>query len=190
MRTESKVNLIYEEMDGHSIMYKNFHKVLLSQASIEDIMDSSVSQSLVVAAILRFLFVHLDQKKYWIATNEPGFHLSKGNNLSADIAIMDRTIAKPDPKQFNYQTDPPTVVFEVDIKADMSDFPTPLDYYRRKADKFRQFSVGKVIWVNTDTETIMFDAELNPIPWNTPIRIGTQPELVMNVGELVRAYCQ
>lgn len=49
--------LMYEEIDGTPIPYKHFHKVLLSQATTEDITGSSQSQFVVISAILRFYTV-------------------------------------------------------------------------------------------------------------------------------------
>jgi hypothetical protein len=190
MQTIVKESLVYEEIDGHPIMYKNFHKVLLSQSTLEEIMGSSLSQSVVVTAILQFLLTHLDKKRYWIATNEAGLHLSHGNNLSADIAIIDRSKVKPDYKNFSYLDIAPTAVFEVDIKADMSDFASPHDYYRLKASKLLDFGVDTVVWVNTQSETVMFNADLKAVSWNTPISLESIPGFVINIGEVVREFCE
>ncbi len=82
-----------------------------------------------------FYTEHSKRSEYWIATNEAGLHLSHGNNLSADIAIFDRSILTPNHRDFQYITVPPKVVIEVDIRADLSDFASPLDYYRKKSKK-------------------------------------------------------
>jgi Uma2 family endonuclease len=178
--------LVYEEMDGVPIPYKNFHKVLLSTATPEEIVGSSVSQTIVVTAILRYLFRHLNEKKYWLATNEAGFHLSRGNNLSADIALFDRSTSPMDPKNFNYATFPPLVVIEVDIRADLSEFASPTDYYRKKSRKLKEFGVSRVMWVNTGSETVMFDEQLTTHPWDDAFPLT--PDLSLSIGRCVRDY--
>jgi Uma2 family endonuclease len=178
--------LVYEEMDGVPIPYKNFHKVLLSTATPEEIVGSSVSQTIVVTAILRYLFRHLNEKKYWLATNEAGFHLSRGNNLSADIALFDRSTSPMDPKNFNYATFPPLVVIEVDIRADLSEFASPTDYYRKKSRKLKEFGVAQVVWVNTGSETVMFDDQLTAHPWDDAFPLT--PDLSLSIGCCVQDY--
>jgi Uma2 family endonuclease len=189
MKTLTHDALVYEEMDGHPVMYKNFHKVLLSQANIEDIMGSSQSQSIVVSAIFQHLFSLLNRKTHWLLTNEAGLHLGQGNNLAADLAIFDRARVVPDIKNSQYVEVAPLIVIEVDIKADMSDFPTPHDYYRKKARKLREFGVHKVIWVNTQSETVMFDDELTSYPWTKPIDLSSIiPGLILSISEAIRAF--
>ncbi len=114
--------LIYEEMDGNLVYYKNYHKVLLSQATIEEMIGSSVSQSMVVSLILRFLYKQLPEDKFFVLTNELGLHLKKGDNLSADIAILDAKDSHLNISAEHYLPVPPKVVIEVDLKADVSDF--------------------------------------------------------------------
>jgi len=131
--------LVYEEMDGRPVYYKNYHKVLLSQSAFEDIRGSSESQFVVIAAILKFLYRAVDDASYWIATNEAGLHISPGNNPAADIAIFNRSTAPPRVRNFKHQNLPPEVVIEVDIKADTSAFSTPVEYYRQKKPEAARF---------------------------------------------------
>ncbi len=56
MKVKTPETLVHEEMDAMPIHYKNFHKVLLSQATPEDIIGSSHSQSFVISVILEFLY--------------------------------------------------------------------------------------------------------------------------------------
>ena len=178
--------LLYEEIDGKAIPYKNYYKVLLNQAKIEDIMGSSEAQFIVVSAILKFLYTHINDKKYWIATNEAGIHLKHGTNLSADIAIFDRGRVLPNLESVNYIAHPPKVIIEVDIKADLSDFASPLDYYRIKSKKLLDFGVEQVIWISTSTQMVMFNESLSPQSWNIPFTIID--ELQIYIGELVENF--
>ena len=56
--------LVYEEMDRRPIFYKGYQRVLVSQLSLEDIMGSSTSQSLIIFLILRQLYRFLDASAY------------------------------------------------------------------------------------------------------------------------------
>ncbi len=180
--------LVYEEMDGKPIYFKNYHQVLLAGVSPSAIMGSSESQFVVISAILKYLYRQLDEQLYWIATNEAGLHLTKGDNSAADIAIFNRKTAPPRAKNFKYQHLPPQVIIEVDIKADTSDFTTPLEYYRRKSQKLLNFGVQKIVWVNTEAETVMFNDELAPISWDVPIEL--LPGFSLTVGPLIRDFVQ
>jgi Uma2 family endonuclease len=186
MKVNKPEILIYEEMDGTPIYYKNYYKVLLDQASPEDIMGSSHSQAFVISVILEFLYRTLKRSEYWIATNEARLHASHGNNLPADIAIFDRNKLIPNHRDFNYITVAPKIVIEVDISADLSDFASPLDYYRKKSKKLMDFGVELVLWVDTMTETIMLNDELTSYSWHTPVPLMEGVEI--NVGELVKEF--
>ncbi len=175
--------LVYEEMDGKPVYYKNYHKVLLSQAAFGDVMGSGESQFVVISAILRELYCAVDDAGYWIATNEAGLHISPGNNLVADVAIFNRQTAPPRVRNFKYQDLPPEVVIEVDTKADTSEFNTPVEYYRQKSRKLRDFGVGKVVWVNTEARSVMFNEDLAPVSWDTPFEV--LPGLTLAIGPLV-----
>jgi Uma2 family endonuclease len=178
--------LVYEEMDGKPVYYKNYHKVILSQATFEDVMGSSESQFVVISAILKELYRTVDDAHYWVATNEAELHISPGNNLAADIAIFNRQTAPPRVRNFKYQNLPPDVVIEVDIKAHTSEFSTPVEYYRQKSRRLRDFGVGKVVWVNTEARSVMFNEDLALVSWDTPFEV--LPGLTLAIGPLVRKF--
>jgi hypothetical protein len=183
---EADKRLVYEEIDGRPIFYKGHQRILVSQLNPEDIRGSSVSQSLVISLILRHLYRFLDASVYEILTNELGLHLSKGNNLSADIAIYNKQLHPLDVYSGTYASTPPHVVIEVDLKADVNDFASPVDYYLTKTRKLLTFGVEKVIWVSTQTHTIMAAGtgeDLKPQDWHTPITI--LPSLTLSIGALV-----
>jgi Uma2 family endonuclease len=179
--------LVFEEMDGKPILYKGYHRALMGEFTAESIMGSSISQSFVVSVILEFLYSSIDKKKYQILTSELGLHLGKGDNLSADIAIYDKQKQVLDLHSEKYASVPPKVVIEVDLKADVSDFASPLDYYLLKTSKLLGFGVEKVIWVSTQSQTVMVAGageEMKPQPWDTTIQL--LPQLSLSIGELVK----
>jgi Uma2 family endonuclease len=186
MKTIDESSLIYEQIDGNPVYYKGYQNALYNIVTIEEIMGSSVSQSMVISILLNFLYKSLDEEKYVILTNELGLHLEKGTNLAADIAIVD--VASPQLRVDNlqYLSKAPEVVIEVDLKADMSSFASPIDYYLQKTRKLLDFGVRKVIWVNTVSKTIMVDNELKPLPWDTSVEI--LPDIFLSVGNLVEDF--
>jgi Uma2 family endonuclease len=144
--------LISEMMDGFPIYYKDYKKVLNKQATLEDIMGSSRIQSFIISLIEDFLKENF-KKKYWILSNELGMHLKHKNNLSADIAMFDKTEF---PSAFfmhdTYSDKAPNVIIEVDSNANVEDLP--FDYFSKKTDKLTLWGVQEVIWVFTKSRKI------------------------------------
>jgi Uma2 family endonuclease len=186
MKTIHESSLVYEQIDGRPVYYKGYQNALYNIVTIEEIMGSSVSQSMVISILLNFLYKSLDEDKYLVLTNELGLHLEKGTNLAADIAIVDLIAPELTVDNLQYLSKAPRVVIEVDLKADMSSFASPIDYYLQKTRKLLDFGVQKVIWVNTVSKTIMVDNELKPLPWDTTIEI--MPAISLSVGNLVEDF--
>jgi Uma2 family endonuclease len=142
-------HLVYEEWDGVPILYKGIHEYALQNYNLNQLeMGSSIFQSLIIGYILKVLFrSNLDDKKYAIVTNEPGLHLGYRNNLSNDIAIIERNkiINK---RSIKYANVPPKVAIEVDVRADYEqEFESFNDYINQKTQKLLDFGVEKVIWI-------------------------------------------
>ena len=100
-----------------------------------------------------FIGNNIDRKKYWIVSNEAGLHIDQGNNLSLDIAIFDKSHTVID---INYIRSSPSIVVEVDIKADLDKAPFPNEefYIIEKSKKLLAFGTSKVIWVTTYSKKI------------------------------------
>ena len=159
--------LVYEEINDHPIFYKNYKSVLHKVETLENILARNILQSWIIKIILKFLYAKLSEEQYEVFTNEVGLHISKGNNLSNDIAIFSTASLKQiDPKSENYFDIPPKVVIEVDIKADLDSFTSPMDYYYEKTKKMLDFGVEKVIWI-TSKSGIVTIAEKDKKHWTT-----------------------
>jgi Uma2 family endonuclease len=145
--------LIYEMIDGIPIYYKDYKKVLNKQATLEDIMGSSRIQSFVISLIEDFLKENF-RKKYWVLSNELGMHLKHKSNLSADIAMFDKTQF---PQAFfmedTYADRAPNVIVEVDSNANVEELP--FDYFTKKTDKLTLWGVQEVIWVFTKSRKVV-----------------------------------
>ena len=139
--------LVYEEMDGKPIYYRGYRDVLAKQKNPEDIMGCSDVQGIIVSTVLRFLFRELPEDQYEIITNEIGLHLERGNNLSSDVAIYEKSMLQRTPLKNKYFDIPPLVAIEIDTKADTSSFNTPADYYHTKTEKLFAFGVKQVVWL-------------------------------------------
>jgi Uma2 family endonuclease len=142
-------HLVYEEWDGVPILYKGIHEYALQNYNLNQLeMGSSIFQSLIIGYILKILFrSNLDDKKYAVVTNEPGLHLGYRNNLSNDIAIIERNKIV-NKRSIKYANVPPKVAIEVDVRADYEqEFESFNDYITQKTQKLLDFGVEKVIWI-------------------------------------------
>jgi Uma2 family endonuclease len=142
-------HLVYEEWDGVPILYKGIQAYALKNYNLNQLeMGSSIFQSLIIGYILKILFrSNLDDKKYVIVTNEPGLHLGYRNNISNDIAIIERNRIQ-NKRSVKYASVPPKVAIEVDVRADYEqEFESFNDYISQKTQKLLDFGVEKVIWI-------------------------------------------
>ena len=178
--------LVYEVLDGQPIPYQGFQEVLKQEKTLEDIMGSSGLQSFIVSDILRFLFEHLAQDNYEIATSETGLHVSKKNNLATDIGIYTVDQIQQQTLTDKYLEIPPLIAIEVDTKADLSGFAKPQDYFNKKTNKLLDFGVEKVIWITSASRKVMVataDQDWIISDWSKPITL--MPEVVCNFAELL-----
>ena len=145
--------LIYEQWQGKPIYYKGYRDVLAGKKTLEEIMSCSDLQGVLVALLNGFLYGAMDRKKYLLATNEVGLHLALNDNLANDIAIFEKEkLTKSKGKSFNVA---PKIVIEVDIKADVADFPNKLDdYLIQKSQKLLDFGVERVLCIITSLQKV------------------------------------
>ena len=142
-------HLVYEEWDGVPILYKGIKAYVLQNYNLNQLeMGSSIFQSLIIGYILKILFrSNLDDKKYVIVTNEPGLHLGYRNNISNDIAIIERNRIQ-NKRSVKYSNIPPKIAIEIDVRADFEqEFESFNDYINQKTQKLLDFGVEKVIWI-------------------------------------------
>ncbi|MGX5852558.1 Uma2 family endonuclease [Dyadobacter jiangsuensis] len=147
-------SLIFEELDGRPLYRKGYKKVLKNNLSPEEVMGSSFLQGLIVRIISTYFAQMLQRKGYWVLTNEPGLHVSHGNNLTNDVAVFDKALIK-NVFSKNYPDVPPKIAIEVDVKIEAGQFPSPEDYFFRKSEKMIGFGTERVIWVLTESRKIM-----------------------------------
>jgi Uma2 family endonuclease len=177
--------LIYEIMDGKPVYYKGYREVLNNEKTLEEVMGASTLQGFIVAYILKTLYRNLDDNLYNILTNEQGLHLNRKNNLSADIAIYEKTKLSAAQADKHYATLPPKIQIEVDINADMDEELSETSYIQQKTDKLLAFGVEKVIWVLSDSKKVIVATphdNWQMIDWHKEI------EVVDGVGFCIGGY--
>ena len=169
-------HLVYEEWDGVPILYKGVNQYALQNYNLNHLeMGSSIFQSLIVGYILKILFrSNLDEKRFVTITNEPGLHLGYRNNISNDIAIIERQLIQ-NKRSVKYGNVPPKVAIEVDVKADFeSEFESFNDYINQKTQKLLDFGVEKVIWIlSADNQEVRVSTSSGTTthPWTETIEI-------------------
>ena len=116
-------------------------------------MGESDTQAIIIGVLMNFLFDTIDRNKYFIVTNEVGFHLKKRSNISSDIVIYEKAALQNHTFKNKYFEIPPLAVIEVDIQADTTDFGiSEMDYYGIKTKKLLDFGVREVIWFFSGTK--------------------------------------
>lgn len=166
-------NLIYEMVDGNPIYYKGYREYLEGAKQMEELMGSSLLQSLIISRLVFFLQVHLGGE-YEVLTNEIGIQFEKRAWRAADIAIVKTTDLEDVENKDKYLNFAPEVVIEIDTKAELKEIRNPLSYYQEKTDELLNFGVTKVIWIFTETKKVMVaqrDEKWETSNWDSEIHI-------------------
>jgi len=146
--------LIYEMRKGSPIYYRDYDKVLSGEKRAEEVMGSGLLHAIILELILEFLFKELKPKGYRILTGEVGFKFAPKSWYNLDIAIYKREDIKEISEEFVQI--PPRVVIEIDTKADLRKFSTPMDYFLMKTQDLLNAGVEKVIWIFTKEKKIWY----------------------------------
>ncbi|WP_028524594.1 hypothetical protein [Runella limosa] len=179
-------HLVYEELDGQALPYRGYLEVLSGKKTLEEIMGSSSLQAVLVYLIGLYIGIRINRKKYLIASNESGLHVSSGSNLANDIAIFEKDKITLTDKYFDVA---PKIVIEVDIKVALEEtgLTSDLAYVLNKSQKMLDFGVEKVIWITTQTKKI-FVITAN-VPWylvNYDENIPLMEDCTLNLAQLLR----
>lgn len=179
-------HLVYEELDGQALPYRGYLDVLSGKKKLEEIMGSSSLQAVLVSIINWFVNNNINRKKYLIASNESGLHISSGSNLANDIAIFEKGKITLTDKYFDVA---PKIVIEVDIKVALEEtgLTSDFEYVLSKSQKMLDFGVEKVIWITTQTKKI-FVITANA-PWylvNYEENIHLMEDCTLNLAQLLR----
>lgn len=179
-------SLIREIIDGKPYYYKGYQEVLAGNVKEEGIMGCSSLQSFIVSYLVRVLFRSIDESRYLVATNEPGIHVDKRNNLASDILVFDYNVLTIDQINLNYAQVPPVVSVEVDTRIELEDV-TESKYVALKTMKLLEFGVDKVIWFFTETKQIMIATPGNWTTFGWDHEVALMPGALCNVGQFLRS---
>ena len=180
--------LIYEMRHGKPIYYRDYDKVLSGEKSLEEVMGSGLLQARLIMLIFKVLIERLDFHKYEVYTNELGFKFAPRSWRNLDIAIfVKEKIKEYIAKRYKYYVPvAPQVVIEIDTKADLRRFHTPMDYFHEKILDLLNAGVQKVIWIFTASEMVWV-AERNKKwiiqKWDEDIEVIEN--IVINVQKLL-----
>ncbi|AUD05707.1 hypothetical protein CWM47_30010 [Spirosoma pollinicola] len=146
-------SLVYEMWDGKPVYYVGYQEVLKGTKTVEQVMGSSILQSLLVSRLIFQLSSTLDMDIYAVAGNELGVQFKKGDWRSCDVAVfMLQQLEGEDWSKYAWV--PPKIAIEVDTKADMGQFESSFEYYEKKTTNFLEFGVEKVIWLFTKSRKV------------------------------------
>jgi hypothetical protein len=113
-------------------------------------------------------------------------HISHNDNFGCDIALFDKTVLLPKEVGLKYATVPPTIVFEIDILADIAN-RSEESYMYKKTQKLLDFGVQKVFWITSASKKVLVatnDDDWRVMSWDKNIEILNQ--VYFNVGEYLR----
>ena len=145
--------LIYEEVNGKPIYYKNYKLVIKGKKTLEEVMASSIFQSRIITALINLLSSKLNPIGYVVLGSELGVRTKKGFR-SIDIAIYRKDDIKAYKNLLRYAPITPLICIEVDTKAELKNKDI-MDYISEKINDLFQKETNKVIWILTKPRIIL-----------------------------------
>ncbi|AEI47423.1 Uma2 family endonuclease [Runella slithyformis] len=178
--------LVYETLNGKVLPYKGYKEVLAKKKKTSEIMGCSSLQGILVSIIVWFVNNQINRKKYFVATNEIGIHISKNTNISNDIAIFEKEGIILTNQYFEVA---PKVVIEIDVKVDIDpdDHEENSNYIIEKAQKMLDFGTEKIIWILTQNKTIFVFSKTETwtlVPFHTDIPV--LDDCILNLARLMQ----
>ena len=167
--------LIYEMLDGIPVYYHGYKDVLNGTKNLEEIMAYGDYQAILLTFIRDYLIALLG-KEFFIIQGETGVHTEHRSNPSLDLCVFARREISLKKAKNKYFTIPPSVVIEVDTKADVQAFESVKgnNYYIAKTKKLLEFGVREVIWIFTSDKKVTVARPGKPwltVDWTDEIKI-------------------
>lgn len=189
-KKEIPKELIYEIDEGAPIYYRGYRDVLLGKLKTEDIMGSSKKQSFLIMQIVASLLRFDIERFYHLFSSELGVNFKKSNR-AADIALISKERMSFDEIwQNHYSSKMPDIIIEVDTKADLTDMPDPTNYFFKKTQQLLNNGASKVIWIFTETETVMVAEQGKKrweiLPWTENVDVSHG--FSFNILEIISKY--
>lgn len=181
-------HLIYEQVEGAPIFYRDYRAYLSKEKILEEITGSSYLQALICTQLILFLSKALDVGIYQILSNEVGLKIGENSWRTADIAIYTKeALAQISSQDKNkYLGVAPEVVIEIDTKAQLTELENPLGYYQEKPDQLLAFGTKKVIGIFTDTQKVMIaqaDQDWQIRSWKKDVTL--MDGIAVNISQMI-----
>lgn len=150
-------HLIRETIDGVPFYYAGFKDVINKKKTLEEIMADSGLQSIIKAYLMILFAQKLDLEKFQPVSGEIGNHLDHRNNLALDVAVYENAVLTPEKINEKYIDVHPKIVIEIDVKVSLEDTNVDLfgPYIIEKVNKLLSFGTERIIWVFTQSNTII-----------------------------------
>ena len=190
MKTALKENkkllkdLIYEEVNGKPIYYKNYKLVIKGKKTTEEVMASSGLHALILETIRDYLKKML-KKTYIILTGEVGVKTISGYR-ALDIGIFDFDKIKPYLNRDKILPICPIIAIEIDTKAELKE-DEYMNYIYDKANDLLNSSTEKVIWILTKPKIILIaqkEKSWEIKKWNDDIEV--MENIKFNLNKLLK----
>jgi Uma2 family endonuclease len=149
--------LVRETIDGIPFYYAGYKDVINRKKTFEDIMADSGLQSIIKAYLMILFAQKLDLNRFQPVSGEIGSHLDHRSNLALDVAVYDNNVLTPEKINLKYIDVNPKIVVEIDVRVKLED-PTanPFEQYvLRKVKKLLAFGTERVIWIFTQSDTVI-----------------------------------
>lgn len=135
---------------------------------------------------MRVLLRSIDENQYLIATNEPGLHIDRRNNLASDIMIFDYNVLTIDQINLNYAQVTPKICVELDTRIELENVAES-EYVTLKTMKLLEFGAEKVIWFFTESKQVMVATPGNWTTFGWDHEVVLMPGALCNVGQYLRS---
>lgn len=182
--------LVRETIDGIPFFYAGYREVLNKKKSLEDIMADSGLQSIIKAYLMKLFAQKLDWEIFQPVSGEVGNHLDHRSNLALDVAVYENSVLTPDKINLKYINVHPKIVVEIDVRVKLED-PTANvfdQYVLRKVKKLLAFGTERIIWIFTQSDTIIVAKPGNS--WEVfklDQDVVLLEDVVMNIGEYLKS---
>jgi hypothetical protein len=182
--------LVRETIDGIPFYYAGYREVLNKKKSLEDIIADSGLQSIIKAYLMKLFAQNLDWEVFQPVSGEVGSHLDHRSNLALDVAVYENSVLTPDKINLKYINVHPKIVVEIDVRVKLED-PTANvfdQYVLRKVKKLLAFGTERIIWIFTQSDTIIVAKPGNS--WEVfklDQDVVLLENLTMNIGEYLKS---
>lgn len=167
--------LIYEELEGVPVYYRGYQNVLQGKQTPDEIMGYGYLQALLLTYLKDYLQPIIG-KEMLIIQGETGLHVGHKSNPSLDLCIYPKADISIQKATKTYLDIAPTVVVEVDTKADVTAFEQikGTNYFLTKTQKLLDFGTKEMIWIFTKDQKVMVARPNQPwltVGWKDEIEI-------------------